>query len=112
MGRGRIKIRARDLRRLLHMKVTWKTVLFHVVFRFNELKERLTYYGEGDGRIMNKTLEIIRSRRSIRQFKEEQISDDELNQILEAAIYAPNAERLGDKSRRGPAVTPEKRVIF
>ena len=40
---------------------------------------------------MNETLEIIHNRRSIRQFKEEQIKDDELNQILEAAIYAPNA---------------------
>jgi len=36
-------------------------------------------------------MEIIHNRRSIRQFKEKQISDDELNQILEAAIYAPNA---------------------
>lgn len=38
---------------------------------------------------MNKTLEIIRSRRSVRKYQEKQIKDEELDRILESAIYAP-----------------------
>lgn len=44
-----------------------------------------------DGQIMNETLQVIKSRRSIRQFQFEQISDAELQVILEAAIAAPSA---------------------
>lgn len=40
---------------------------------------------------MNETLSVIRSRRSIRAYKAEQIADSELQQILESALYAPNA---------------------
>jgi nitroreductase len=40
---------------------------------------------------MNETLKSINSRRSIRKYKAEQITDAELQQILEAAIYAPSA---------------------
>ncbi|OGO19236.1 MAG: hypothetical protein A2144_02040 [Chloroflexi bacterium RBG_16_50_9] len=40
---------------------------------------------------MNETLQIIMNRRSIRQYKAKQITDTELQQILEAAINAPNA---------------------
>jgi nitroreductase len=40
---------------------------------------------------MNETLKVIKSRRSIRKYKAEQIADSELQQILESAIYAPNA---------------------
>jgi nitroreductase len=40
---------------------------------------------------MNETLQVIMDRRSIRQYKTEQIADEELQQILEAALYAPNA---------------------
>lgn len=39
---------------------------------------------------MNKVLENILTRRSIRSFKEEQIKDDELDLILQAGIYAPS----------------------
>lgn len=35
-------------------------------------------------------INIIKSRRSIRKFSPEQINDDELNTILEAAIYSPS----------------------
>lgn len=38
---------------------------------------------------MNQTIEDLKSRRSIRKFKDEQITDDELNTILEAGTYAP-----------------------
>lgn len=38
----------------------------------------------------NKTLNDIKIRRSIRNFKKEQISNDVLNNILEAALYAPS----------------------
>jgi len=41
--------------------------------------------------ITNKTLEVIKQRRSIRSFKEEQIKDEEIQAILEAGLYAPNA---------------------
>jgi nitroreductase len=45
------------------------------------------------GRIfeMNQTLAVIKNRRSIRKYKTEQIADAELQQILESALYAPNA---------------------
>ena len=38
---------------------------------------------------MNQTIEDLKSRRSIRKFKDEQITDEELNTILEAGTYAP-----------------------
>ena len=40
---------------------------------------------------MNETLKVIRSRRSIRKYRPELISDAELRAILEAAVYAPSA---------------------
>lgn len=39
--------------------------------------------------IMNETLKTLKERRSIRKYKKEQISDEQLNQILEAGTYAP-----------------------
>jgi nitroreductase len=41
--------------------------------------------------IINDTLKNIKQRRSIRSFKEEQIKKEELQAILEAGLYAPNA---------------------
>jgi nitroreductase len=41
--------------------------------------------------IVNKTLKIIKQRRSIRSFKDEQIREEELQAVLEAGLYAPNA---------------------
>jgi len=38
---------------------------------------------------MNETIETIQNRRSVRQYLPEQIKDDELKEILDAAIYAP-----------------------
>jgi nitroreductase len=38
---------------------------------------------------MNQTMETIRSRRSVRQYLTEQIKEDVLENIIEAAIYAP-----------------------
>ena len=38
---------------------------------------------------MNETLATLTTRRSIRKFKPDQIRDDELNAVLEAAKYAP-----------------------
>jgi nitroreductase len=40
---------------------------------------------------MNKTLETILNRRSVRKFTKEQIKDEELQTILEAGKYAPSA---------------------
>lgn len=40
---------------------------------------------------MNDTLNVIKSRRSIRKYKKEQIADSELQEILNCAILAPNA---------------------
>ena len=40
---------------------------------------------------MNETLKVIASRRSNRRYKEEQISEAEIRQIMEAGIYAPSA---------------------
>jgi len=41
--------------------------------------------------IANETLKIIKQRRSIRSFKDEQIKDEELQAVLEAGLYAPYA---------------------
>jgi len=41
--------------------------------------------------VKNETLAVIRNRRSIREFKTKQITDSELNVILEAALFAPTA---------------------
>ena len=41
--------------------------------------------------IVNDTLNIIKHRRSIRSFKDEQIKEEELQAVLEAGLYAPNA---------------------
>lgn len=38
---------------------------------------------------MNQVLKTIKSRRSVRQYSKEQIKDEELEKILESAIYAP-----------------------
>ena len=43
---------------------------------------------------MNETIKVLKTRRSIRAFKEEQIKEEELNQILEAGMYAPSAMGL------------------
>jgi nitroreductase len=40
---------------------------------------------------MNETVNFIKNRRSLRQFKVQQISDVELQTIMECAIWAPNA---------------------
>lgn len=40
---------------------------------------------------MAELLETIKNRRTIRKYKAEQITDEELNKILEAGIYAPSA---------------------
>ncbi len=40
---------------------------------------------------MNETLKVIANRRSIRKYKPDQITDEELKHIIDAAIYAPSA---------------------
>lgn len=40
---------------------------------------------------MNEILKVIKERRTTRKFKPEQISDSELNTIIEAGLYAPSA---------------------
>lgn len=41
---------------------------------------------------MNETIENLKTRRSIRKFKDEQISDEDLKTILEAGTYAPTGQ--------------------
>lgn len=41
--------------------------------------------------LMNKTIRVIKSRRSIRKYRAEQIKESDLQGILECAIYAPSA---------------------
>jgi nitroreductase len=38
----------------------------------------------------NETIKIIKQRRSVRRFLEKQISEDDLNAIINAGLYAPN----------------------
>ncbi|NLP36083.1 MAG: nitroreductase family protein [Firmicutes bacterium] len=40
---------------------------------------------------MNETLNVIKSRRSIRKFTEKQLQEEDLQAILEAALFAPSA---------------------
>ena len=42
----------------------------------------------------NNFLEIIRTRRSYRSYKPEQITDEQLNAVLEAGTYAPTSRGL------------------
>ncbi len=44
--------------------------------------------------MQNETLKVIRNRRSIRKYTAEQISDEEVQAIIEAAIYAPSGMNL------------------
>lgn len=43
---------------------------------------------------MNQTINDLKTRRSIRKFKDEQISDEDLKTILEAGTYAPTGRGL------------------
>lgn len=43
---------------------------------------------------MNETLKVLKERRSIRQYKPEQITDQELNAILEAGTWAATGKNL------------------
>ena len=38
---------------------------------------------------MNETLNVLKTRRSVRSYKPEQIRDEELNAVLEAGTWAP-----------------------
>jgi nitroreductase len=40
---------------------------------------------------MNETLQVIHSRRSIRKYRPEPVSDTEIKAIIQAALYAPSA---------------------
>ena len=40
---------------------------------------------------MNETLKVIQNRRSIRHYRAEQINDADLQEIINAAVYAPSA---------------------
>lgn len=46
--------------------------------------------------MQNAFLELIKTRRSCRRFRPEQISDEELQAILEAGTYAPTAHGAQD----------------
>lgn len=41
--------------------------------------------------ISNQTVDVIRRRRSIRSFRDQQISEEEVQVVVEAGLYAPNA---------------------
>lgn len=43
---------------------------------------------------MNKVIEAMLQRRSIKAYTDEQVSDEELRQILECGLYAPNGRSL------------------
>ena len=49
---------------------------------------------------MNEVLKAIKSRRSVRAYTEQQISQEDLNAILEAATYAPSGMKIGRASCR------------
>ena len=43
---------------------------------------------------MNETLRVLKERRSVRRYKAEQITEAELNAVLEAGTWAPSAKGL------------------
>lgn len=49
----------------------------------------------------NQLLELIKTRRSCRHYKAEQVSDKELNAVLEAGEYAPTGHGLQDHNSCG-----------
>jgi len=57
---------------------------------------------------MNETLKVLKGRRSIRKYKKEQITDEQLNQILEAGMYAPSG--MGAQSAIMVVVQDEKLI--
>jgi len=44
----------------------------------------------------NETLEVIKARRSVRKYTSQQVSDEQLNAILEAGLYAPTGRGTQD----------------
>ncbi len=57
---------------------------------------------------MNETLKVLKERRSIRRYKNEQITEEQLNQILEAGDYAPSG--MGTQSTIMVAVQNKEMV--
>ena len=47
---------------------------------------------------MNKTLELIHKRKSVRVFEDKRISAEDKRAILEAAIQAPSAGNMNSKT--------------
>jgi len=70
-----------------------------------QCRRQITY--RGDSMIDNETLRIIKQRRSIREYQEAQITDEELQAVLEAGLYAPNA---GDQAWHFTAI--QNRVLL
>lgn len=65
--------------------------------------------------MMNETLNVIGSRRSIRSYRTEQIKDAELEAILNAAIYAPsgmNQQRWHFTVVQNPAMFAQMKEIL
>lgn len=57
---------------------------------------------------MNQTINDLKTRRSIRKFKDEQISDEDLKTILEAGTYAPTGR--GAQSPKIVVVQDEEKI--
>ena len=57
---------------------------------------------------MNKTINDLKTRRSIRKFKDEQISDEDLKTILETGTYAPTGR--GAQSPKIVVIQDEEKI--
>ena len=57
---------------------------------------------------MNQTIHDLKTRRSIRKFKDEQISDEDLKTILETATYAPTGR--GAQSPKIVVIQDEEKI--
>lgn len=55
---------------------------------------------------MNETLRVLKQRRSIRSYRNEQVQDEQLNDILEAGMFAPSGHG-GQSAVMVVAQTPE-----
>jgi len=60
----------------------------------NRLQRKRPGPGKEDGIMNNETLNVLKQRRSIRKYKAEQLSEEELGAILESGTWAPSAKNL------------------
>ena len=68
-------------------KVLWGSYVLMIGSMWQEIEK---HDRKGVGLMENEVLKCIKARRSTRKFEEKQIDDEQLNAVLEAAVWAPS----------------------